>query len=100
METVEWCRRASRGTRSQKLNIGNVRADYEQASDTFGHIRMEEFFQSYRHRSIQCFTRTCGRSMTGRQSMVFFGEAENEAPNRPDASRTAPEPLIFVVSGE
>src|SRR4029078_11885759 len=38
--------------------------------------------------------------MTGRQSMVFFGEAENEAPNRPDASRTAPEPLIFVVSGE
>jgi len=39
--------------------------------------------------------------MTGRQSMVFFAEAENEAPNRnPDASRTAPEPLIFVVSGE
>src|SRR4029078_9609670 len=38
--------------------------------------------------------------MTGRQSMVFFAEAENEAPNRnPDASRTAPEPLIFVVSG-
>src|SRR4029078_5014587 len=39
--------------------------------------------------------------MTGRQSMVFFAEAENEAPNRnPDASRAAPEPLIFVVSGE
>src|SRR4029079_6228294 len=39
--------------------------------------------------------------MTGRQSMVFFAEAENEAPNRnPDASRTAPEPLIFVVAGQ
>jgi lipid-A-disaccharide synthase len=39
--------------------------------------------------------------MTGRQSMVFLAEAESEAPNRnPDASRTAPEPLIFVVSGE
>jgi lipid-A-disaccharide synthase len=39
--------------------------------------------------------------MTGRQSLVFLAEAESEAPNRnPDASRTAPEPLIFVVSGE
>ena len=39
--------------------------------------------------------------MTGRQSMVFLAEAESEAPNRnPDASRTTPGPLIFVVSGE
>jgi lipid-A-disaccharide synthase len=39
--------------------------------------------------------------MTGRQSMVSLAEAESEAPNRnPAASRTTPEPLIFVVSGE
>jgi hypothetical protein len=39
--------------------------------------------------------------MTGRQSLVFLAEAESEAPNRnPDASRTTPGPLIFVVSGE
>ena len=39
--------------------------------------------------------------MTGRQSMVSLAEAESEAPNRnPDTSRTAREPLIFVVSGE
>src|SRR5262245_9347744 len=40
-------------------------------------------------------------SMTGRQSTVSLAEAESEAPNRnPAASRTTPEPLIFVVSGE